>query len=292
MSCSRFAVVALVFLLVSSAGYSAEGADNIVAAAGEFLKRAPLSETERRDILDGISSFPERTDWILSGDGRVYSIAMRRVQKDSRENVQNKLGDMSKNIVSLRARSLLYLRAAPLSKKSAYRSGDFFAGALVAWDDVSNEAERLKLSGSVSMLSDDWAFAMAIASDTALGELSRRVEAADPRALDVAYCSVLYPRAKELFDEERFEDALPYYRELHSLKWAKPAVYMEAAECFVGAGKTEDALKLLTETLSELEPDMDSVLIERTGDLLLEFGDEAGAERAYRQAVKKMKDEG
>jgi tetratricopeptide (TPR) repeat protein len=94
-----------------------------------------------------------------------------------------------------------------------------------------------------------------------------------------------------VFGEKRYEDALPFYRELHSLKWARPAAYLEAAECFAKTGRRDDAVRLATETIDELHGDMGSELAERAGDLLGELGDDSGAIRAYRLASEKLRSE-
>jgi tetratricopeptide (TPR) repeat protein len=110
-------------------------------------------------------------------------------------------------------------------------------------------------------------------------------------ALDVAYCAALYPRARDFFEQRRYEEALPVYRELHDLRWARPAAYLDAAECFLFTGDKENAARLAKETATELGEAMDYDLLRRAGDILLESGEETSAEIFYRRAIEKLRRE-
>jgi hypothetical protein len=265
-----------------------EGPEN-VAAVGEFLKKSPLSDAEQRVVLDAVKSFPNQNEWVMSGDGNVYSMVLRPVQQDSRENVRVKLEEAARNAAALRVRYLLYLRASPPARRSAYKNEEALASALAAWDEQSET--KLVLRSSATNSSGRWAFSIAVAPDGAFGDLSRRVEAMEARALDLAYCGIIYPKARAMYGEKRYADALVFYRELHKLKWARPDSYLEAADCFVKTGLAEDAKKLVAETVNELGGEMDSKSMEFAGDLLFELGDEAGAIGAYRASAEKMRNE-
>jgi hypothetical protein len=285
------ALAPLLFFCGASSGAEAPNEKGEIAAVvGEFLIGAPLAEPQRRAVLAAVAEYPNQTEWVMSGDGNVYSLALRPIQKDPRPNVRAKLEELASNSAALRAKYWLYLRAAPNAKKSAYRDEESFAGAVVTWDERSGEG-RVKASFSAAKVSGDWAFAIIATPDDVFGELSRRVEAMDRKALDGAYCEILYPKARELFAEKRYGDALPFYMELRSLEWAKPAAYLEAAECFAKNGQKTDAAKLVAETLKELDGGMDSRSLEYAGDILLELGDDGGAEKAYRAAAEKMRGE-
>jgi tetratricopeptide (TPR) repeat protein len=297
MICKLFSIFALCAMLCATTStWRAEGeeiakeSDSAVGVAGAFIRNAPLSPEEQKDVLEGIKSYPNQREWVMSGDGNVYSIVLRPIQKDSRQNVQTKLEDMAKNAAALRVKYLLYLRAVSPNRKGAYGHEDSLADALVAWDESSG-GSRITLKRSVTTSSGDWAFSLAVAPDDSFVALTKRVESIDARALDTVYCEVLYPRAKAMLAEKRYEDALPFYGELLSMKWARPEVSLEAAECYANTGRRGEAAKVVAEALNEFGGDMESELLEYAGDLLFELGDESGAERVYKLAADKMRGE-
>jgi tetratricopeptide (TPR) repeat protein len=279
---------AVFFALCAAAAFASEEPENITVI-GEFLKASPLSETEQRSVLDAVKLFPNQNEWVMFGDGRVYSMVLRPIQQDTRENVRIKLEELARNAAALRVRYLLYLRASPPERRSAYKNEDALASALAAWDEENGK--KLALRSSATNSSGKWAFSIAVAPDDSFGDLSRRVEAIEARALDLAYCGIIYPKARAMYGEKRYKDALIFYRELHNLKWARPDSYLEAADCFLETGLADDAKKLVTETVNELGGEMDSKSMEFAGDLLFELGDETGAIEAYRASAEKMRNE-
>ncbi|MDR1508933.1 MAG: hypothetical protein LBS53_04785 [Synergistaceae bacterium] len=283
------ALAAAVFFALFAAAAFASGEPENVAVIAEFLKASPLSEAEQRGVLDAVKSFPKQNEWVMFGDGNVYSMVLRPISRDSRKNVQVKLEELARNAAALRVRYLLYLKASPPERRSAYKNEDALASALAAWDEENEK--KLVLRSSATNSSGKWAFSIAVAPDDAFGDLSHRIEAAEARALDLAYCGIIYPRAKAMYGEKRYEDALIFYRELHKLRWARPDSYLEAADCFLKTGLAADARKLVTETINELGGEMDSVLMEFAGDLLFDMGDEDAAVAAYNAAKAKMKGE-
>jgi predicted negative regulator of RcsB-dependent stress response len=286
------ALAAAVFLvLCAAAAFASEEPENITVIGG-FLKKSPLSDAEQRRVLDAVKLFPNQNEWVMFGDGSVYSMVLRPIQQDSRENVRIKLDELARNAAALRVRYLLYLRASPPERRGAYKDEDALASALAAWDEGSGK--KLAMRSSATNSSGKWAFSIAVAPDDSFGELSRRVETmeeAEARTLDLAYCGIIYPKARAMYEEKRYKDALLFYRELHKLKWARPDSYLEAADCFVKTGLAEDAKKLVTETINELGGEMDSKSMEFAGDLLFELGDETGAIEAYRASAEKMRGE-
>jgi hypothetical protein len=284
----RALTAAVFFAFCAAAALASETPENI-AAVGEFLKTSPLSEAEQRGVLDAAKSFPNQNEWVMFGDGNVYSMVLRPIQQDTREAVQIKLEELARNAAALRTRYLLYLRASPPERKSAYKNEEALASALATWDEENGQ--KLALRSSATNSSGKWAFSIAVAPDDAFGDLSRRMEAAEARAIDLAYCGIIYPKAKAMYGEKRYADALIFYRELHKLKWARPDSYLEAADCFLETGLADDAKRLVTETVNELGGEMDSKSMEFAGDLLFDLGDEAGAIVAYRTAAEKMRSE-
>jgi tetratricopeptide (TPR) repeat protein len=261
----------------------------------EFLKQTTLSDTEQTDIVKAIQSQasqtePSRTEWVLSGGGEVYSLVLVPVQKDKRADIQTKLEEVARAKAGLRAHYLLYLRAWSQSgRKTRYANEEIVAETLAGWD--KGRGVRLKPGLSVGAVSKDWAFALLKIPEEPLNTLGTQIDEMPEDALDTDYCAALYPKARELFNQRRYEQALSVYRELHSLRWAKPVAYLDAAECFLRMGDPKSAVRLVQESATELEDLMDSALLERAGDIAFESGEEASAERLYRQAGKKLQQE-
>jgi tetratricopeptide (TPR) repeat protein len=253
----------------------------------EFLERTPLSAAERTDILEAARSASPRREWVLSGGGEIYSLALLPVQKDERANVQARLEEVARTKASLRAHHLLYLCACGAGRKMRYTNEESVAEALTAWD----KSARLKPDLSFAATSRDWAFALVRTRGESLKALEAKIDEIPENAMDTAYCAALFPKARELFEEGRYEEALPIYQELHSLRWAKPAAYLDAADCYLRGGDSESAARLAEETAVELDDAMDHALLRRAGDILLNAGKETSAERFYRRAVEKLRQE-
>jgi tetratricopeptide (TPR) repeat protein len=277
-----------VFFLCREAAGEAQN----VAIVKEFLRRTPLSAAEQREIAEAIRSVSPRTEWVLSDGGTVCSIVLIPVQKDKRAALQLRLEEMARTKASLRAHHLLYLRAwSGAGRKARYANEESVAEALADWDGKREEGERLKPGLSVAAASKDWGFALVRTREDSLKTLEKRIGGMSEGALDTAYCAALYPRARELFERGRYEEALPVYRELHDLRWARPVAYLDAAECFLRAGDPESAARLAAETVTELGGTMDHALLARAGDIALESGEEVLAERFYRRAIEKLRRE-
>ncbi|MCL2009992.1 MAG: hypothetical protein FWG71_05530 [Synergistaceae bacterium] len=275
------------FLLFSGAAGAFEHAGRI----GKFLERTPLSAKEQSDVLEGIKKTPSAAEWLLSGEGAVYSVVLRPVRQDSRAGVQVRLEEMARGQASLRARYLLYLRAMPQPRKARYASEDSVAEALASWDGEREEERRLRPDVSVGIVSDGWAFALVRARGELLDSFGAQIENMPDDALDVAYCAALHPKARAFFEAKEYDKALPVYLELHSLKWARPSAYLDAAECFLHTGDNAGAARLAEETVAELGESMDIDLWIRAGDILLESGEGERAERIYRLAGEKLRQE-
>ncbi|MDR1979724.1 MAG: hypothetical protein LBQ42_13395 [Synergistaceae bacterium] len=285
---------------VGSAPLSLNAYKNVSDIVGEFLPRTPLSATERADILEAIRSAsspaePSRgrskTEWLITGDGKIYSLVLLPVQKDARAGLQVRLEEAARTRASLRAHYLLYLKAMPTDRKRRYAREESVAEALAEWDKSRGENVRLKLAFSIAITSEDWAFALLRADAERLNAFGAQVGDIPENALDTAYCAVLYPKAAELFGQRRYKEALLAYQELHDLRWAQPVAYLDAAECFLFTGDKENAARLAREAAAKLDDAMDSALLKRAGDILLESGEEASAEQFYRRAIEKFRQE-
>jgi tetratricopeptide (TPR) repeat protein len=289
-------VLAIVFTLALLCQRAAGETKNIDTVR-EFLERTPLSASELADILEAVrsaspGSASPRREWVLSGDGKVYSLVLLSVQKDERAVLQTRLEEIARAKASLRAHHLLYLRAwSGTERKTRYASEESLAEALAEWDKGRGEDQRLKSDLSVAVTSKDWAFALVRAPDEFLKALRAQIGEMPESALDTPYCAALYPKARELFEQGRYEEALPIYQELHSLRWARPAAYLDAAECYSRTGDPESAARLAKETATELDDAMNHALLRRAGDILLDAGEEAPAERFYRRAIEKLRQE-
>ncbi|MDR2176338.1 MAG: tetratricopeptide repeat protein [Synergistaceae bacterium] len=228
----------------------------------------------------------------MSGGGKVYSLVLFPVPEDRHGTLQARLEETARAKASLRAHHLLYLRAwLGAGRKARYANEDSVAEALTEWDQEHEEGERLKPDLSFAAASKDWAFALVRTREESLNTLGARIGEMPENVLDTAYCSALYPKARGLFEQGQYKEALPVYQELHGLRWARPAAYLDAAECFLLTGDPESAALLAKETAAELGDAMDHALLRRAGDILLDAGEETPAERLYRRAVEKLRQE-
>ncbi|MDR2180769.1 MAG: hypothetical protein LBP21_10705 [Synergistaceae bacterium] len=281
------------FLLCQRAG----GETKNVEILEELLGQTPLSAAEQKNILDAICTknarqSPSQTEWVLSGDGKVYALVLLPVPQDQRATLQVRLEEMARTNASLRAHRLLYLRAwSGVGRKTRYGNEDSVAEALTEWDKGRGEGERLKPDLSVAVISKDWAFALVRTLEESVNALGTQIDTMPEDVLDTAYCAALYPKAKEFFEQERYDEALIVYRELHDLRWARPAAYLDAAECLLRTGDPKSAACLAAETAAELDDVMDHRMLRRAGDILLDAGEAVTAERLYRRAVEKLRQE-
>ena len=110
----------LTFLSLFFLCQNAAGETQNIEVVREFLERTPLSAAEQTDILEAVRSVSPRREWVLSGDGKTYSLVLLPVQKDERPDIQTKLEEMARTRANLRAHHLLYLRACGAGRKTRY----------------------------------------------------------------------------------------------------------------------------------------------------------------------------
>jgi len=202
--------------------------------------------------------------------------------------VQLRLEEMARGQVNLRAMHLMFLRAIPSERKARFENREAVAIALVNLDSEREEARRLRPDLSIAAVQDGWAFALLRIHGELVHAASEEIYNLPEYTLDMAYCIALYPKARSLFEQGRYEEALPLYLELHVLRWARPSAYLDAAVSFLRLGDSESAARLAYETVTELSEAMDDVLLERAGDILLGAGGDDRAEQVFRMAIARL----
>lgn len=105
-----------------------------------------------------------------------------------------------------------------------------------------------------------------------------------------AYCQALYPTALALYQEGRYQAALTLYLEMHGLQCRSPIAYfLDAAECFIAINQPHDAQRMANYLLNDRQEALDSLKIQRIGDIFLESGDPSTATYLYEQALNKLR---
>jgi tetratricopeptide (TPR) repeat protein len=149
---------------------------------------------------------------------------------------------------------------------------------------------RVKVRGveTASEAANGWAFALAWLSSGA----PKAVEEAFPpeEELKEDYCATLYRPARALFEAGKYLEALPMFKNLHDLRWADIGAYLDAAECFLRTGESEECRKLLRELMLTLGGGMGSDDFARAGDLFQETGDRDAALSAFRKARERFRE--
>ena len=109
--------------------------------------------------------------------------------------------------------------------------------------------------------------------------------------LNEDYCRMLYTEcAGVLFRNGFYSEALPMFRNIHRLKWAKVNAYIDAAECFLRTNQPSECAKLLTELISILEDKMTVDDFIRAGRLFRSSGDRQSALSAFKLAKKRYRE--
>ena len=107
-----------------------------------------------------------------------------------------------------------------------------------------------------------------------------------------AYCEALYPTALALYQERRYQAALTLYLDMHSRQCTTPMAYfLDAAECFIALNQPHDAQRMASYLLNDRQEALDSLTLERIGDIFFESGDSDTAMHLYEQALETLRGE-
>ena len=266
----------LVFVVCASAAPLSDAADS-------FLHEL-MPEAARLALLDKIESAGDGIFGVAESDSGVYSFSSGKAPRDRDADVQSELERMEANIQALRARRALavHLASGRLDRKR-YSDDDALGGALLS----IYERGGVRGLQSASGVADGWAMALV----WFMPEAARAVREATPETLELndGYCSLLYERAKNLFDGGRYSEALPVFKHIHDFKWANIGAYLDASECFLRMGEPEECRKLLKELVDALGDDMSSDELERAGRLFREAGDRESALASFKLARERFR---
>ncbi|MBQ9363395.1 MAG: tetratricopeptide repeat protein [Bacteroidaceae bacterium] len=107
----------------------------------------------------------------------------------------------------------------------------------------------------------------------------------DSSFFSIDYCKKLFPKAKLLYKDNKYNEALVLLKEIHDLKWANAEAYVMAADSFLKIGNLNDSLKIANEVLSELKLQLTPDIAENLGDIFLELGKIDEAEESFKLAL-------
>jgi tetratricopeptide (TPR) repeat protein len=281
------------FVAVSASGAAAEDADNAnyegnAGIAEEFLRRSILSAAEQSLVLGSIQSAPSDTEWVVQKEGAFYAVVLHPVPKAIGSGMQARLEDMARNAARLRSYALLYLRAVAPEVKARYADGQTIADALTEWDKRREEGERLKADLTTTLFSKEWGFAVSKIYERRLETLSRAIDEIDASSLDEAYCKIRASQARALFEQRRYVQALPVYKEIHNLRKSGVRDCFDLSECFLRVGDKKNAVLANLETVMNFGSLLDSFSLERAADIFFDSAEEGLAEKYYRQASEKL----
>ena len=103
-----------------------------------------------------------------------------------------------------------------------------------------------------------------------------------------AYSDNLYPIAIRLFNNNKYNEALIFLKEIHDLKRARADAYILASRTFFLVGKKEDAYRIAVEVLNDLDDQLTLELAEQLGDIFVDLGNIEMANSAFILASRKL----
>jgi len=254
--------------------------------ANAFLRELEIPDSARNALIEKVKSGGDRVSCVVESDSAIYSYSSGKAPKDRDADVQSELERVEATFHTLRARHALVINMTTgrLDRKQ-YHDDDALGDAMYS---------HYKRSGIVGLQSasdvvDGWAMALVWFKP----EVAKAVREMMPETeeLNDDYCSFLYERAKNLFDTGHYSEALPVFKHIHDFRWANIGAYMDAAECFLRTGESEDCRKLLRELVDTLGEKMSSDELARGGRLFREAGDREGALLAFKMARERLRKE-
>lgn len=256
-------------------------ASPLADAAGVFLRELETPEPARRALLEKIREGETRVVEIPTG---VYGFSAGKAPVGREAYVQKKLEAARASLHAFRARHdlMVYLTRERIDR-ARYPDNEALGSALSSY-----YGER-GIAGLQSASESSGGWVMALVWLTPEAAEAVREDTPEAGSLDGEYCSLLYARAKALFDAGGYTEALPVFKHIHDFRWANVGAYLDAAECFLRTEESGETLKLLKEVTETLGSDMDSDAFERAGVLFLEAGDREVALSAFRMARERFR---
>ena len=259
-----------------------------------FLSEVPALSSATDAIIKNLKFLENnKAISITKHDEFLCSLAAYSVPDDSEADVRSELMSMTQNraLFEAQMRLAFYIGQGGIDRK-LFIYDDGLGTALLAYYQSEIKNKKLKGIETAASVLDGEKFAVGLAwisSDT-----SENISANVPAygALDDDYCRFLYKnRALILFEAGRYEEALPVFKNIHDFKWADVNAYLDASECFLRTGYSDDCKKLLTELILTLGEKMTSKNFQRAGKLFREAGDKDAAKNAFISARKKFHEE-
>jgi hypothetical protein len=263
------------------AAYSGTPAPQINAWLSES-RLPPAVQTAFRARLAADSQADE---WLVVEDQQVYALAYQPLSPA----ISSQIQQAQRGKVEMRARNLLLLYAAGEHyQQQGFGNREAIAKALTTLDATIQGRLLPGLQSRATVL-DQGAVALVWIEENRIA--SYRQQPPPLTQFRPAYCQALYPTAKALFQENRYQQALVIYQEMHHLQCRQPTAYfLDAAECFLALQQPEDAKRMANYLFSEYAPTLSSNEAERAGDVLFKTGDEENAGKAYKAALAKLRE--
>jgi tetratricopeptide (TPR) repeat protein len=263
---------------------------SLMDAAGVFLRELGTPEPVRLALLEPLrKSGGESASRAVETESGVYSFSAGAAPLDKDEDVRRELEASAVRFHGLRARRELALRLAKGQvNRARYPDDEALGGAISSY--YGDQAAGTQLASDVA---GGWAMALAWLTPEG-ARAARETIAAAPELgqekLSDAYCTLLYQRARGLFEAGRYSEALPVFKHIHDFRWANVGAYTDAAECFLRTGEPEECVKLLKDLLAVLGDGMGSGAFERAGRLFREAGDRPAALEAFKMARERLRE--
>jgi hypothetical protein len=228
---------------------------------------------------------PQAREWLVTEDRQVYAIVYQQFSPTTHAKIQQAI----RSTAEMKARHLLMLYATGEHyQQQGFGNREAIAKALIALE-TTTQGQLLPGLQSQAMVLDQGAVALVWIEENRIA--SYRQQPPPLTQFRPAYCQALYPTAKVLFQENRYQQALVIYQEMHRLQCRQPTAYfLDAAECFLALHQLEDAKRMANYLFSEYAPTLSSSEAERAGDVLFKTGDEENAGKAYKAALAKLRE--
>ena len=279
--------IVVLISLFGIAGFSLAAHSGIPAPQlNVWLSESHLPPAVQTAFRVRLAADSQADEWLVAQDQQVYALAYQPLSPATSSLIQQ----AQRGRVEMRARNLLLLYAAgEYYQQQGFGNREAIAKALTTLDATIQGRLLPGLQSRATVL-DQGAVALVWIEENRIA--SYRQQPPPLTQFRPAYCQALYPTAKVLFQENRYQQALTIYQEMHRLQCRQPTVYfLDAAECFLALQQPEDARRMANYLFSEYAPTLSSSEAERTGDVLFKTGDEENAGKAYKAALAKLREE-